>query len=130
MERTNQVAIDIHKGSVVVELAAVVGGSENCHQFSLPEELVPFLNHLVGSANQVNVKFRQNIFHHILAESITHSSLALPPSCNIGVGVRPEDIADESLIRNLNRSLDVDQVFEVVEVRRESSMHTQNLLIN
>lgn len=43
----------------VVELSAVVGRREECHQLAFCEEFVAILDHLMGTANQVEVVLSQ-----------------------------------------------------------------------
>jgi len=55
-ELAHQVLVDIHYGRVVVEVAAVVFGTENGNELLvLAKEAVAILHHLMASAYQIKI---------------------------------------------------------------------------
>jgi hypothetical protein len=80
LKRAHEGLIDTHHRSRILKLAAVVGCTENGNQLPLGKELVSFFNHLMGSADQVDVVLLQEVTHDIATENETHSSLVLGPT--------------------------------------------------
>ena len=82
------------------------------------------------SANQVDVKFCQIVLDYILSEGIAYVSLIFSPALDVRVGIRPEDVAQHSLFRYLDGSLDVCKLVEIFEVRGKSPVHTEDLFVH
>ena len=55
LKRAHERFIDRHHSFCVVKLSAVVWSREEGYQLSLCEELVPILDNLMSSANQIQV---------------------------------------------------------------------------
>jgi len=51
LEGAEQTLVDAHHGTGVVELATVVGGTEESDKLALGEELITVLDNLVGTAD-------------------------------------------------------------------------------
>jgi hypothetical protein len=117
VERTYEVLVYAHEGTVVLELSTVVGSCEDGHKFTIPHKFVTFFYHLMSSTNQVNIKFGKIIYDHILSKSIAYVSLVFSPTSDFWVGIRPKDIAQHSFLRYLDGSLDVCELVEILEIR-------------
>ena len=84
----------------------------------------------MGSADQVDVLFLQERGNYITAEDETNSSFVFSPSWHALLWVSPEQITEKSLIGHLERSNQFQDLFEILELRTDASMHTQDLFIN
>lgn len=94
LEGADQILIHVHEGAVVLELAAVVGSSEDSDQFPVPAELIAFLDHLMCSTDEVDAEILQEFGHYVFSEGVADSSLVFSPAFDVGVGVGPEEIAE------------------------------------
>ena len=56
LEGADEVFIDVHESSVILELSAIIWGCEDGYQLSVPVELIPLLHYLMGSADKINVE--------------------------------------------------------------------------
>jgi hypothetical protein len=70
------------------------------------------------------------LLNNVRTEDITHSSVIIAPSLNFVLRVRPEQIAEEACVWYILWSMLLIDNFEVVQIWTESSMHTQNSVIN
>ena len=122
--------VDVHKRSVVLELPAVVRRSEDGHQFPVPVELVPFFDDLVCAADQVYVEILQEFLNNVLAEGVADASLVFAPALDVGVGIGPEQIAKQALVGHFDGPFDADDISQILKVRAESAMHTDDLFID
>lgn len=130
LEGAYQVLIYVHKRPVVLELSTVIRCSEDCYQFPVPVELVPFLYDLMCATDQVYVEILQEFLNNVLAEGITDASLIFAPALDVRVGIGPQQIAKQALIRDFNGPFDADDICQILKVRAESAMHTDDLLVD
>lgn len=79
LETAQQLRRDGHDGAPVVELAAVVGCTEDGHQDAVAKELVAVFHNHVCSANQVKVVFHQKVHNDFLVETVTDASFVRVP---------------------------------------------------
>lgn len=56
MEGTDQVFVNVHKRSIILELSTVIGCRKDRDQFSFPEKLISLLDNLMSSTDQVDIK--------------------------------------------------------------------------
>jgi len=127
LEGTEQLRADTHDGTPVVELAAVIGRTEDRYQDPLVKELIAILDHHVCSADQVEVVFLQELHDNFLAEAITDSALiGFPISLHI-CWIGPKKIVEKSVVGDVGRPSDIANVIHVAEGRTETTMNTENL---
>ena len=105
LEGADQVFVDAHQGTRVVELSTVVGCGEDGDQLPFCEEFVALLDHLMGAADQVEVVLLAKDLHVVWSEGKGHSSFVLSPSLRIFVRIRPQQIAQQARIRHIRRLL-------------------------
>lgn len=101
LERAEQTLVDAHHGSRVVKLAAVVGRAEEGNELALGEKLVAILDNLVSTADQVHVVFLEESRDNIRAEGERDTTVVLAPASDVLVGVRPQEIAEQTTVGNL-----------------------------
>lgn len=130
LEGAHQSIVDTHHGASVVELTTVVGCREDGDQLSSGKELVTILNHLVGTANQVQIVSAQELSNHIFSKSEGHTSVILTPADNIFIRVRPQQITEQASVRNISRSHNSFYQIHILQLRTQTSMHAQNLLLH
>ena len=130
LERAHQIRVHTHHGSSVVELATIVRSGEDGDQLPPREKLVAILYDLVSSADQVQTRSRKELRDNILAERKTDSPVALTPTANVRLRVRPQQITQEASIRNVSRSWDFTQLLQTLQLRRQPRVDTQDLVLD
>ena len=98
LEGTSEVLLDTHHCAAVVELPTVVGGGEDSDQLLLCEELIAVLNYLVSPADQIQFVLSQESADDLLPEHETDSSFGLAPHLHRGLGVGPQQVAEQSSV--------------------------------
>ena len=96
LKRTHECVVHAHHGPCVVELSAVVGGTEYGHQLPTREELVAVFDHLMRPTDQVQVVSAEELGHHVLAEGERHAAVVLAPPDDVLVGVGPQEVAEKA----------------------------------
>jgi len=129
-EATHQGLIDRHHGSSIVELAAVVRSAEECDELPLSKEFISIFHHLVSPTYQVHVMLLQEAGHHIRAEDEGDATVVLCPASDVFVGVCPEKIADHPGVGHIRRAHQAPHLVEVADLRRQTTMHAHDLLID
>jgi len=107
LERAEQTLIHAHHGPSVVEFSAVVGCAEQSDELALRKELVAVLDHLMGAADEVHVVFLEETRHHVGAKGEADTAVVFGPSRDILVGIRPQQVAEQATIGNLETRLSV-----------------------
>ena len=82
------------------------------------------------SADQVHVVGLGEAGQCLLTKCVTNTSVVLFPVRVIFVGIRPEQITEETLVRDIGRSSDFTKLVQSVEVRAETTVHAQNFVVN
>ena len=101
LERAQERLVHTHHRTSVVEFSAVVRRREQRYELALGEELVTVLDDLMGTADQVHVMLLQEAGDDIRAEGEGDATIVLAPSGDVLVRVRPEQITQQSTVRNL-----------------------------
>mmetsp|Transcript_62983 Transcript_62983/g.148318 ORF Transcript_62983/g.148318 Transcript_62983/m.148318 type:complete len:388 (-) Transcript_62983:529-1692(-) len=130
LERAHKGFVDRHHGTGVVELAAVVGRREHRHQLPAREELVPVLHDLVRAHDEVEVVFSVELLDDVRAEREGHAAVALGPAADVGVGVRPQHVAQQACVGHVRWTQDAPDLLHAVQVRGESSVYAEDLVVD
>jgi len=72
----------------------------------------------------------QKLCDRVRSKGIRHASIVLAPTYYILIRVRPEQIAQKPLVRNINGTLDVLDLVKRLELWRKAPVHAQNLLVD
>mmetsp|Transcript_173632 Transcript_173632/g.551213 ORF Transcript_173632/g.551213 Transcript_173632/m.551213 type:complete len:216 (-) Transcript_173632:622-1269(-) len=130
LETAHQGLIDRHHRTCVVELPAVVGGAEDRDKLPLGKELVAVLDDLVSAADEIHVHLRQEAGHDIRTEDEGHAAVILGPTCDVLVGVRPKQVADEASVRHVRGPHQLADLVHVADFRGEATMHADDLFVD
>lgn len=101
LERAEQALVYAHHGTCVVELATVVGGTEQSDELALGEELVAIFYDLVGTADEVHVVLLQETGDHVGTKCEGHTTVVFAPASNILIGIGPQKVAQQTAIGDL-----------------------------
>ena len=81
-------------------------------------------------AYQIDVEISGEFLDDVLAEGVADAALVLSPPFYVGIGVRPQEIAEQSLIGELYGSFDAGDIRQIIEIGRQSAVHADDLLID
>lgn len=101
LERAEQALVYAHHGTCVVELATVVGSTEQSDELTLGEELVAIFYNLVGTADEVHVVLLQETGDHVRTKRKGHTTVVFAPASNILIGIGPQKVTQQTAIGDL-----------------------------
>mmetsp|Transcript_110440 Transcript_110440/g.154993 ORF Transcript_110440/g.154993 Transcript_110440/m.154993 type:complete len:237 (-) Transcript_110440:379-1089(-) len=130
LERAHQGLVDRHHCTCVVELTAIVRSRENRDQLSFREELIPILHHLMCSNHQVEIMLAEESSDDVRTEGEGDATIIFGPAFQVCIGIRPQEVANQSGVRNVCRSGDPVDLPEVREFRRKPPVDTEDLFID
>merc|ERR1719474_8195 len=130
LERTHECFVDRHHAPGIVELPAVVGRREEGDQLPLGKELVAVLDHLMGSAYEVQVVAVEELADHVSSEGKAHAPIVLTPALNILVRIRPEEITQQPCVGDVCRSHDPSDLLHALQIRAQPAVATEDLFID
>lgn len=70
----------------------------------------------MGTADQIQVVLVQEFGYHLRAKGKRYTPVILPPAQNILVWVRPEQITQETLVRNIGGAHDASDLLHGLKV--------------
>jgi len=105
LERAEQTLVDTHHGTRVVKLPAVVRCTKQGDELTFGEELVSVLDHLMGTTDEVHVMFLQEAGNHVRTKGEADASIIFTPASDVLIGVRPQEIAEQAAVRDLQHSV-------------------------
>jgi len=82
------------------------------------------------TADKVHIVFLEEAGDDVGAEGEGDASVVLTPACDVLIGIRPEKIAEQTAIRNISWPHDATNLLHGVEVRAQSSVHREDLLVD
>ena len=129
-ETAHESVIYRHEGPAVVKLSTVVRRTEHGHELPATKELVAILNDLVRPANEINVIFLEELLDHSLAKSVGNAAIVLSPARLTLFWVRPEQIAEKTILRHLGRSCYLLELGNGDKFRAEPAVHAQYFVID
>lgn len=118
LEGTHESVVHTHHGTGVVELAAVVGSTEQSDELPLGEEFVAVLHDLVRAADQVEVVLLEEHANDLWTEHEGDSSVVLAPALHILVRVRPKQVAQQTGVGHVRRPHDPSNLLHRRQLRR------------
>lgn len=101
LERAEQALVYAHHGTCIVELATVVGGTEQSDELTLGEELVAVFYDLMGTADEVHVVLLQEAGDNVGTKCEGYTTVVFAPASNILIGVGPQKVTQQTAIGNL-----------------------------
>ena len=84
----------------------------------------------MGSADKVDVILLEELLDDGLTEGVGNASIVLTPARLTLLGVGPEQVAEESILRNLSWACYLLELCHSDELWRQAAVHTQDLIID
>ena len=129
-EAAHQGIVHGHQSSWIVELAAVIGRTEDSDELSTGKEFIAIFDDLMGTADKIDIVLLEELLYHGFTECIAHSSIILTPTTLGLLWVWPQQVAQETILGDFSRSSDLLELGDSNKLGREPSMHTKNLVVN
>lgn len=85
---------------------------------------------LMSTTYQIQIVFVQELGNNVGTESVRDSAIIFSPSHHVFVRIRPQQVTQQSLVRDVSRSLDPANLFHGMQVGTESSVTTKDLLVH
>lgn len=89
-----------------------------------------YIWYLVRSADEIEIMTRQESADDVGAERKRNTAVVVAPAVDFLIGIRPEEITEETRVRHVCRTHDPADLVHRVQVGRQAAMHTQDLLVN
>lgn len=121
--------VHLHYACFVSASVAVVRRREYCHDLLLVTPVVPVHHQLVRPRDQFQTVGVVEVLRNVLAESKASASWRDAPAVTV-VRVRPQQVAHGSLVGHFHLSVDLLDLFQGVQVWRESSVQTEDLVLD
>ena len=105
LERAEETLVNAHHGTSIVEFSAVVGCAEQSHELALGEKFVTILDNLVGTADEIHVMLLEEARDDVRSECEGDTTVVLAPPGDVLVRVRPQQVAEQTTVRDLWRGM-------------------------
>lgn len=123
------VFVDLHNGGLVSASVAVVGGGEHRDDVALMGPVVSVHHELMGSCDSSQVVGVVELLRDVLAEGVASTTGRDTPTASV-IGVGPQQIADWSFVRHFLHAVELSDLIEGVDGRRQTTMEAENLVLN
>ena len=125
-----QVLIQFADRGQVLEPVAIVGRGPYRSQLPIEKLLKALLADLVSPIDPDAAICVEEAFNDIGSEHVASAAVReLKPTC-VTVGIRPHQVCEWALMWNLLYSFDLFDVIDVLEGRRQASMHAEDLAVD
>ena len=130
-ELAHELAVDVHDCSVIVEVSAIILGTENGDKLLVfSEEAVTIFHDLVATTDQIEVMLPQELLQLRSTEYVAAATFVLLPISHIFIRVIPQQISHQALVRNVRWLWYLLDLIEAAHMHRYTTMHAHNLLVN
>ena len=99
----------------IVEAEAVVGRRPHSRQLTIEHLIVAFLSQLVRPVNSYTPIFVKEALNHVCAEHVAGAATGELEALGVGVRVRPHEIREWALVRDLFDAFDLPYVINVLK---------------
>merc|ERR1712048_787234 len=101
LETAHQGIVNRHHCTCVVEFATIVWRTEYRDQLAFREELVPVLNNLMRSNNEVHIMLLEKAAYDVGSKDEGNTTVILLPSCNVFIRICPQEVANQTSVRHI-----------------------------
>ena len=130
-ELAHELAVDVHNGGIIVEISAIVLGTENGDKLLVfSEEAITIFHDLVTTADQIEIMLPEELLQLRPTEDVATATFILLPVSYVFIRVIPEQISHQALVRNVRWLWYLFDLIEAAHMHRYTAMHAHNLLVN
>lgn len=80
----------------------------------------------MSSTNQIQLLTFIERLNNVLSEGIRNSSLIFSPALYLGIGIRPKQITNDSVVWDFARSFYISKLLQRNQIGRQASMHAKD----
>jgi hypothetical protein len=84
----------------------------------------------MSSTHKIKIVSSEELCHNILSEGKGHSTIVLTPTNDIFIWISPQQIAEEASVWDISGSHDSLDLFHVLQLWAEASVHAEDLLVD
>jgi len=117
--------VDLHDGGLVTATVAVVGRRENCDNITLVRPVVSVHDKLMGASDPGQVIGVVELLGDVLTEAVASATRRNTPTAPL-IGIRPEQVADGTLVRRLLHAIELANLVEGVDAGRETTVKAED----
>lgn len=87
LKRAQQILINGHKRSCIVEFPAIIRSGKYCNQLTFCEEFITIFNNLMSTTNKIKIVFMQKFRNYIRSKCVGNPSIINIPSVLVFMGI-------------------------------------------
>ena len=130
LEATHEGIINAHHGTRVIKLPTVIWRTEHRNQLLFGKELVPVLNDLMCSTDEVQVVLGEDSLDDIRAKDVRDAAVVAVPAVLLLVGVGPQEVAEEATVGDVGGAGDATDLVHGLEGGAQPAVHAEDLLVD
>jgi hypothetical protein len=123
------VLVNFHYGSFIAASVTIIWRGEDSDNVALVRPVVSVHDKLMSARNSHEAIGVIELLADVLAERVASSTWRDTPATSI-VGVRPEQVANWAFVRDFLHTVELSNLIECVDGRREPAMKAENSVVN
>mmetsp|Transcript_7817 Transcript_7817/g.24315 ORF Transcript_7817/g.24315 Transcript_7817/m.24315 type:complete len:352 (-) Transcript_7817:3-1058(-) len=128
-EGTQQVLVNAHQSTCIVELPAVIRRGKDGHELAACKKLVAVLDNLVRTGYEIQVVLLAKASDNLRSKCEGHAPVVVAPRADFCRGVRPEQITQQPAVGNVDRTGQLPDLLQSCQLRRDPPMHAEDTVI-
>ena len=84
----------------------------------------------MGATDQIDVMLLVKLVDDLLSEGEADTTIVVAIGLNAALGVRPQQITQQSRVRNVRWTHDILDLVQILKFRGEATVHAENFLVN
>ena len=121
--------VKLHHSSFIATAVAVIRSTEDRYNVLVMGPVVAISDKLMSSRNKIKSVLLIVLLRNVLTEGISSTSWRHAPTTSV-VRIRPQEVTHGSFMRNLLHSVQFLYLVEGVEMRRQATMQTEDLVLH
>jgi len=124
-----QVLIDLHDCCLVAATVAIVWSREDRYDVSVMAPIIALHDKLVRTRDEFQTICMVELLRNVLAKSVASSSRRDAPTTSV-IWIRPEEVTHWSFMRHLLNAIQLSDIIQGVQRRRDATVHADDLILN
>mmetsp|Transcript_96302 Transcript_96302/g.171084 ORF Transcript_96302/g.171084 Transcript_96302/m.171084 type:complete len:257 (+) Transcript_96302:63-833(+) len=124
-----EMLIDLHHGRLVPTPVAVVGRGEDCHHIPVVAPIVALHDKLMSACNELEAIGMIELLRNVLSEGVACTAWRNSPAASV-VRIGPQKVTHRSFVWNFLYSVQLTDVVQGVQGRRDATVHADDLVLD
>ena len=125
-----QILVELQNTREIFISVTVIGSTPDGGKLAAKQLLIAIFAQLVRTIYSSHFVFLEESLANVLAEDVAGAASGHAEPIRVCFGITPHEIGEGALVRNLLHSLNVLDVIDVLDGRRQAAMHCKDLVIN